>query len=266
MNFMRSIAALWAYRDFISGSIRREFSSKYVNSLLGAFWALVNPLCIIVVYALVFSQVMPVRMAGAPTPFSYGIYLCSGIFAWTLFSQIADRSVGMFTQQANLLKKVNFPRSSLPILAIAPAALDFAIVFGLFILALTAIGRFPGPPILAIIPLLAILMLFATGLGLILGTLNVFFRDTEQAFRIGVQFWFWLTPVVYPLTVLPDEVAAVVRWNPLTPVMAGFQDILSGGRWPDWAGLAYPAILALALCAAGIRLFRRHARDIADEL
>jgi len=205
-------------------------------------------------------------MAGASTPFAYGIYLCSGIFAWTLFSQITDRSVGMFTQHASLLKKANFPRICLPVLAVAQAVVDFAIVFALFLLSLAAMGRFPGMPILAVLPLLGILVLFAASLGLILGILNVFFRDAEQIFRIVVQFWFWLTPVVYPMTVLPDEVAAVVSWNPLTPLMKGFQDVLSGGLWPDGASLVYPATFALALCGAGISLFRRHAGDIADEL
>jgi len=257
---------MWAYRDFIVGSIRREFFAKYVNSLLGAFWAIINPLAIVFIYILIFSQVMPVRMAGASTPFSYGIYLCSGIFAWSLFSQITDRSVSMFTQQAGLLKKVNFPRICLPVLAVAQPVVDFGIVFALFVLSLAAMGRFPGMPILAVLPLLGILVLLAAGLGLILGILNVFFRDAEQIFRIVVQFWFWLTPVVYPMTVLPDEVAAVVSWNPLTPLMTGLQDVLSGGRWPDGASLVYPAIFALVLCVAGVSLFRRHAGDIADEL
>jgi lipopolysaccharide transport system permease protein len=263
---MKILVSLWSYRDFILTSILREFSSKYVNSLLGALWAIINPLAIIFVYTLVFSQVMTVGMVGASTPFSYGIYLCSGIFAWALFSQIAERSVGMFSQHAGLLKKVNFPRICLPVLAVAQAAVDFAIVFSLFVLGLAVTGRFPGLPILAVIPVLGVLVLFATGLGLILGILNVFFRDIEQVFRIVAQFWFWLTPVVYPMTVLPDEVAAIVRWNPLTPLMTALQGILSGGRWPDGASLVYPAIFALALCAAGIRLFRRHAGDIADEL
>jgi lipopolysaccharide transport system permease protein len=116
------------------------------------------------------------------------------------------------------------------------------------------------------VPLLAILIFFAIGLGVTLGVLNVFFRDVGQFFAIFLQFWFWLTPIVYPVTVLPALIGKIVMLNPLAPLMAGFQDILVLGQWPQWITLIYPTILALLLCVQGMRLFRRHASDLVDEL
>jgi lipopolysaccharide transport system permease protein len=99
-----------------------------------------------------------------------------------------------------------------------------------------------------------------------LGVLNVFFRDVGQFFNIFLQFWFWLTPIVYAANILPASVQKVMAFNPMAPLMAGFQSTLVMGQWPQWASLAYPAVLAVLLCTLGMRLFRRHAGDMVDEL
>jgi lipopolysaccharide transport system permease protein len=114
--------------------------------------------------------------------------------------------------------------------------------------------------------LLAILLAFAIGLGMMLGVLNVFFRDVGQFFGIFVQFWFWLTPIVYPVNILPTSAQNLMAYNPMAPLLAGFQAVLVMGQWPQWASLLYPAVLAALLCLLGMRLFRRHAGDMVDEL
>ncbi len=127
-------------------------------------------------------------------------------------------------------------------------------------------GNFPGWPYLALLPLLAVLVAFAIGLGITLGVLNVFFRDVGQFFGIFLQFWFWLTPIVYPPNVLPPMVEDFMVLNPMAPLMAGFQTVLVQGHWPQWGTVIYPAILALLLCLQGMYLFRRHSADLVDEL
>lgn len=261
------LRALWAYRGFILGSVAREFQSRYRNSVLGAAWTVLNPLSMIVVYTVIFSQVMRARLAGAEgVPYAYSIYLCAGVLTWGLFSEITSRGQTVFIDNANLLKKLNFPRISLPVNVVLGALLNFAIVFALFTGFLVVTGSFPGWVFLGLVPVLAILVLFALGLGISLGVLNVFFRDVGQFFTIFLQFWFWLTPIVYPASILPERLRPLLAANPMASLVAACQDILVHGRWPDWTSLALPLVLALALCAWGWRLFRRHSGELVDEL
>lgn len=255
-----------AYRGFILGSVKREFQLKYRNSLLGAAWTVFNPLAQILVYTLIFSQVMQARMPGVDSAYGYGIYLCAGIFAWGLFAEIIGRCQTMFLDNGNLIKKLNFPRICLPAIVVLSALLNFAIVFALFAGFLVLDGSFPGWTFLAVVPVLLVQVSFALGLGLVVGILNVFFRDIGQFFAIALQFWFWLTPIVYPLDILGERVRALIAWNPLAPVIAAWQRILVAGQWPHWETLVWPAALGLALCLLGWRLFRRRAGEMVDEL
>lgn len=264
---MRAIfEALWAYRGFIVGSIRREFQARYRNSLLGATWAVLNPLAMILVYTLIFSQIMRARLPGLDPTFGYSIYLCAGLLTWGLFAEITSRAQNMFIEHANLLKKLSFPRLCLPVVVVGTAGLNFGIVFGLFTGFLLLSGNFPGWPFLALAPVLLILVLFAIGLGITLGVLNVFFRDVGQAFGIFLQFWFWLTPIVYPASVLPPELRPWLVLNPMASLMTAFQDILAGRQWPQWEALWPTALLAVVLCGFGLRLFRRRSGELVDEL
>ena len=263
---MQMIKALWAYRGFILGSVRREFQSRYSNSLLGAAWTIINPLAMIVVYTVVFSQVMKARLPGVDGRFAYSIYLCAGVLTWTFFSETVSRAQNVFLENANLIKKVSFPRMCLPVIVVANASLSFLIIFGLFTLFLILSGSFPGLVYFAVIPVLLVQVLFSVGLGITLGVLNVFFRDVGQLFAVVLQFWFWLTPVVYPVTILPAFAQKALRYNPMTNIIASYQGVLVNGQWPDWASLWPVTLLALALCAWGMRLFRAHAGEMVDEL
>ena len=128
------ILAIWSYRGFIAGNVKREFQSKYSNSLLGAAWTVINPLAMIVVYTVIFSQIMRARLAGVDGAFAYSIYLCSGVLTWGLFAEIVSRAQNVFLENANILKKLSFPRLCLPVIVVANALLNFSIIFGLFTL------------------------------------------------------------------------------------------------------------------------------------
>lgn len=264
---MRAIfRALWAYRGFIVGSVKREFQSKYRNSLLGAAWTILNPLAMIVVYTVIFAEVMKAKLPGVDSTFAYSIYLCAGVLTWGLFAEIVGRAQNTFLDNANLLKKLSFPRLCLPVIVVANAGLNFSIIFGLFSAFLLISGNFPGLPFVAIFPLVAILALFAIGLGITLGVLNVFFRDVGQFFGIFLSFWFWLTPIVYPASILSEGLRSILAWNPMVPLVAAFQDILVAGKWPQWETLWLVIVLGILLGITGLGLFRRHAGEMADEL
>ena len=263
MNMLR---AIWAYRGFILGSVQREFQIKYRNSLLGAAWNIINPLAMIVVYTVIFAQVMRAKLPGVDSTFAYSIYLCAGVLTWGLFAEMVGRSQTMFLDNANLLKKISFPRITLPIIVVANAGLNFSIVFGLFLAFLVVSGNFPGWLVLAVLPVLALQMAFAMGLGMVLGVLNVFFRDVGQFFGIFLQFWFWLTPIVYPREVLPDWVSQWLVLNPMAALIESYQSVLVHARWPNWVDLLPTFLLALLLCFLGLIWYRRHAPDMVDEL
>lgn len=263
MQFIKSIST---YRHFILGSIYRNFQLKHKGALLGWAWRLISPFLMILIYMTVFSQIMPVKFGDADKPFSYGIFLCVSVITWGFFIQTVEQLLVIFIQNAELIKKSSVPRSCLAVIAIATAAVDFAIMFAIFFIVATALGHVGLSFLVTAAPVLALLATLATGLGLLLGVANVFFRDVEQVFRIAAQFWFWLTPVVYPVSILPDAAQAVIGWNPLTPLMLSLQAGAVSGDGPDWLALAYPAAVALLVLALGVRLFRRCADDLADEL
>lgn len=262
------LRGLWAYRGFVLGSVKREFQAKYSNAMLGALWSLLSPLAMIVVYTVIFSEVMHNKLPGADADarFAYSIYLCAGILTWGLFAEIVARAQTMFIEQANLIKKVSFPRICLPFIVVLNALVNFGIIFGLFVAFLLATGSFPGPVFFAIAPVLLVQLLLALGIGMIAGVLNVFFRDVGQFVTIAMQFWFWFTPVVYPAAILPPGVRDLLGWNPMARVIQAYQDVLVKGAAPDWGGLLPVLLLALLLCALGLRLFRRRAGEMVDEL
>jgi lipopolysaccharide transport system permease protein len=260
------VRPLWAYRGFILGSVKREFQSKYRNSVLGAAWTIINPLAMIIVYTVIFSQIMRAKLPGVDSAFAYSIFLCAGVLTWGLFAEIAGRGQNVFLENANLLKKLSFPRLCLPVTVVANAGLNFCIIFGLFTAFLLISGNFPGLPFLALFPLLALLVLFSIGLGITLGVLNVFFRDVGQFFGIFLTFWFWLTPIVYPISILPERLQPYMNLNPMTRLINAFQVVLVNGQWPNWYSLWPVVVLALLLCIFGFGLYRRHAGEMVDEL
>jgi lipopolysaccharide transport system permease protein len=256
----------WAYRGFILASMRREFESKYRNSLLGAAWTVIQPLSMVAIYAVVFSQVMQARLPGSNSPFAYAIYLCSGILTWGYFAEIVTRGQTIFVDNANLIKKLNFPKICLPIIAVLNSSLNFAIIFAIFTAFLLITGNFPGLPFLAIFPVLAIQAAFAIGLGVTLGVLNVFFRDVGHFFAIFLQFWFWFTPIVYPLHILPEWMQSLIWLNPMTGLVGAYHDILVAGTWPRWADLLPVTVLGALLCIFAMRLFAKRSGEMVDEL
>ena len=248
------------------GSVRREFQLKYRGSMLGIAWTVLQPLAMIIVYTVIFSEVMKAKLPGVEGSFAYSIHLCAGLLTWGLFAEIVQRGQSVFLDNANLLKKINFPRLTLPLIVVSSALLNFAIIFGLFLLFLLISGNLPGISIVAIIPLLVVQVLFAVGLGVALGVLNVFFRDVGQLSGVLMQFWFWATPVVYPVSILPDWAQTWMQFNPMYHLIKGYQDIFVVHQWPEWKSLAVVTGLSVLLAVFALHLFRKRAGEIVDEL
>ncbi len=265
-SIVQTLTSTWRYRGFVLGSVKREFQAKYHQSLLGVLWTLIQPLAMILVYTLIFSQVMKTKLPGVETGLGYSIYLCAGLLTWGLFAEMVSKSQTLFIDNANVLKKVNFPSATLPLILMLNALVNFGIVFSLFLLFLLISGQWPGWVIWGMLPVLAVQLMLSLGLGLVLGVLNVFFRDVGQFFTVFLQFWFWLTPIVYPASVLPSDVQAYLHANPLYGLTASYQQILVHQQWPDFSNLAWPLVFSVIVCFMGAHLFSRHAGEMVDEL
>ena len=260
------LLAIWAYRGFVFGSVKREFKARYANSLLGGTWAVLNPLAMILVYTLIFSHVMRTKLVGVDNAFAYSIYLCAGVLPWAFFSEVIGRGQNIFLEHANMIKKLSFPRIVLPLIVVMNAGLNFAIIFSLFTGFLVISGNFPGWIYLAVVPVLILQILFSVGLATIFAVLNVFFRDVGQFAGIMLQFWFWLTPIVYPASIIPERFRPLVALNPMTDIIVAYQGIMLAKVQPDWMALAPTAVVGIALCAVGWRLFRKRSAEMVDEL
>jgi lipopolysaccharide transport system permease protein len=257
---------LWDYRGFVLGSVKREFQAKYSQSILGSIWSIINPLMMVLIYTVIFTKIMSARLEGVDNEFGYSIFLCSGIFTWGLFLEIASRSQSIFFDNANLIKKLNFPIICLPLIILLSALLNFAIVMALFTVALLATDSFPGWNIFIIFPILLVQIVFSLGLGMFIGILNVFFRDIGQFFSLLLQLWFWLTPIIYPIEILPERAVELIMLNPMTPLIGAYQTLFVTGKIVSLEQLYYPFFMGLFFILLSMRLYKRHGNDIVDEL
>ena len=263
---LKKLKTIISYRGFIYGTVKREFQLRYQGALLGVLWTVLQPLMMIFVYTAIFSQLMRARLPGIDSAFAYSIYICAGILTWSLFTEIITRSSTVFIENANLIKKSNFPKICLPTITVISALINFGIVFILFNIYLVITNNFPGIVIIGVIPVLLMEIVFAMGLGLLLGTLNVFFRDMGQMTTIMLQLWFWSTPIVYPLSVLPEWAKNIVAYNPMTAMVSSYQAIFVNKQWPVWQSLAPTLIFTLLILAMGLMLFYKRSPEMVDEL
>jgi lipopolysaccharide transport system permease protein len=263
---MEMLQDIWNYRGFILGSVKRDFQVRYQNSFLGIAWSVINPIALILIYTVIFSEVMKTRLPGIDSTYGYSIFLCSGLLTWNLFVEIINSCQTIFLDNANLIKKVNFPKICLPIIIILNSLLNFSIVFGVFTIFLIISGNFPGLPFFALFPLLLIQLFFSVGLGLILGILNVFFRDISQISGIVLQFWFWLTPIVYSRSILGDTALSFVDINPLSNLISAYQTVFTLGLWPVWSTLIQLCFLSITLCILAASFYVSRAGEILDEI
>jgi lipopolysaccharide transport system permease protein len=255
------------YRYFILGSVKREIQFQYHGSLLGFFWILLNPLSLTLVYTLIFSHLMGTKLINHPEKFAYSIYLCSGLIPWNYFTAVLTRNINVFVDNANLLKKSTFPGLTLPIIILLTESLNFLMAMSVFSLFLIVINHFPGYALLGLVPLLVVQQMLALGIGLFLGCFHVFFRDIGKSIGIILQFWFWLTPIVYLSTILPQKIRDVLHvLNPMVTFVSDYQEIILEGRLPDLTGISSEIMLAVLVMLTALITYHKLSSDIIDEL
>jgi ABC-2 type transport system permease protein len=272
--------------ELLNELVRKDLKVKYQNSALGFVWSMANPLLYLAVFTLVFTFFLP---NGVPR---FAVLFMSGFLVWSFFNQATLGATGAVVGNANLVRKVRFPRVVLPLASVGFSGVHFALQLLVFFLFL--VPFYPdafGPQLWLLLPALAVTLVFTVAMSLLASALNVRYRDVQHLLEIILLAWFWLTPIVYPVTVVRDRLAdSGLLWlfkfymaNPMTaavvatqraiynhPVVTadgGVRQVLPAGGYGfylQWLGVA--AAISVALLAVGLWTFRRLQADFAEEL
>ena len=260
------LAALWRYRYFVITSVVNDFRVRFSRSLLGGLWTILNPLAMVIIYAVVLSQVLKARIDGISGDYAFAIYLTAGLLCWNLFSQIVSGALGLFIANANLIKKAAFPKVVLPTVLLGNNLVDSLALFVAMVLVYVVLGHTLALPMLFAPLLLVLVAGFAVGIGLFVGVLNVFIRDLSQLVPIVLQLGFWFTPIVYPANILPEHIQSLLAFNPLYHFVGLFHDVLVFSRLPDMQSLLIACVLCMTSLTLGLVIFRRASADLSDVL
>ena len=258
--------SLWQYRHFVISSIRNELKSRFARSKLGGLWVIISPLSQVLIYALILSNVLAAKIPGIENKYSYAIYLMAGLLAWSLFSEIINRCLNLFIENGNLMKKMNFPRITLPSIVIGSCLLNYILLFTSMLVIFALLGHQFSLTMLWLIPLTLALVVLALGLGLTIGILNVFLRDIGQVIPIILQVWFWLTPIVYPESIIPENYQHLMNLNPMYPIVSAYHKILVYNEVPQLFDVAIISVIALAILLLSLFIFRRASSEMVDVL
>lgn len=246
--------------------VKRDFQGRYAGSLLGFVWSLVQPLWMLLLFTFVFSTVMKVSPVGEARTGHFAVFLFGGLLPWMALHEGVLRSSTAITENASLVKKLRFPSEILVVAVVLAALLHEAIAASIFLGVLILLGEFSwgGLPLLLLaLPLQVGLTL---GLGLVVAAVHVFFRDTAQILGMVFNAWFYLTPVVYPLSLVPGRFRPWLELNPLTPLVGLYRQAFLGGSPSPVPGTLGLAVASAVLLSLGLWLFRRLKRAFADEI
>lgn len=261
------LLSAWRYRYFILSSIKVDFRSRFVRSRLGGLWMIINPLVQAAMFALILSQVLSGRLPDmADNKLAYPVYLLSGTLAWNIFTEVITRCLNVFIENGNLLKKLVFPRICLPMIVTGSAIVNNLLLLGAILLILAVLGFVPGLNVVWLPLLMLITLVLSLGLGLILGTLNVFIRDIGQIVPIVLQLGWWFTPIVYPASIIPKAVLPWMKLNPMYWLVQGFQNAILFNKTPSLLALGCIFLLSVLLLRMALTLFRRASSEMVDVL
>ncbi len=260
------IRVFWTYRLFIWRSAMSDLRYRYAGSAIGVFWNVLIPLAQILIYTLVFSQIMAVRLPGPGSTTAFAIYLCSGLLPWLGFSECVSRGTQAFLENATYLKKLPIPEQIFVAQNAVGATLNLCISMSLlFVLTIVLKGEITWAW-LVVPTVLLLFQSFGFGLGLMLGSLNVFFRDIGQGLAIVLQMWMFLTPIVYVKEILPVLFQKLLIFNPAFPFIDSLQRIIVRGLWPDHWHWGLMTLWALIAPLAGYMILRKLKPEIRDVL
>jgi len=258
--FDLDLRAVWQYRELLSFLVWRDVKVRYKQTLIGASWAILQPLMTMVIFTVIFGHFARLPSDGLP----YSVFVYTALLPWMYFAQAIERSGKSLVADTNLIKKVYFPRLLVPISAIMTPLADFAIAFILLLGLMAWFGIMPTWGILILPLFMLFALLTALAVSLFLASLNVRYRDVGHAIPFLIQFWMYASPVAYSVNLIPERWRPLYSLNPMLGVIEGFRWALLGKASPDFEVMVISAAVVLVLLLGGLVYFKHMERTFAD--
>lgn len=246
--------------------VKRDFVERFAGSIFGSVWSFILPLVNIMIYTIIFSNIMNARLAQNASSFSYSVYLISALLPWTAFSTTIMRSTTIFIDKKNIISKINVTLPSMPLYINLSETVTLFISVTFYLGFLMIIGHGLSVYILMIPFIFMLQQLLAYAIGLILAVLTVFIRDLKEVVGIVLQVWFWFTPIVYVKEILPQWVQKVIVYNPVFILSDSFQNIFLRAKLPDMQLLNNLTVVTFILLFLSYLIYIKLESDVKDFL
>ncbi|MGA2260982.1 MAG: ABC transporter permease [Acidobacteriota bacterium] len=250
---------LWHYRELLYFFVWRDVKVRYKQTVLGAAWAIIQPVVSMVIFSVIFGKLARLPSDDVPYP----IFVYAGLLPWTFFANAVASSGVSLISEAGLLTKIYFPRLYIPMAGIGAGLVDFAFSLAVYAGIMVYYRQFPGPPGFLLPVLILLTMVTAAGMGFILSSITIAYRDFKHVIPFMIQVWMYGSPVVYPATLIPEKYRLLVAINPMAGIIGGFRSVLLN-RPMDWKSLGISTTVAAGLFVFGLYNFRRTERRFAD--
>jgi lipopolysaccharide transport system permease protein len=251
---------VYRYREFLKNSVSKDLRTRYKGSIFGFLWTFLNPMLMLIVYSVLFSIIikMPVD--------NYPIFLFSALLAWNFFLGSIQNSSSVIVGSTNLIKKIYFPLEILPLSVVLGGLMNF--LYGLLILipALSLFGYYPNINYIWVPFLMLIQLILLIGFSFLVSSLTVFFRDLEHMLVIILQALFYITPVLFPISMVPEKYHWLFVWNPVGVLMLSYRDIFYYNKTPDIVSLCYIAIGSVIFLVCSQLIFRKLKYKFIEEI
>lgn len=251
---------IWKYRELLYFLIWRDVKVRYKQTVIGAAWAVLQPLMTMVVFTVVFKKIANIPTDGLPYP----IFAYTALLPWNLFSAALSRSSNSIVAQSNLISKVYFPRLIVPVSATVSGIVDFGVAFIILVGMMMWYGIVPGWGILTLPLFILFTLATALAVGLWLSALNVRYRDVGHATPFLIQLWMFASPIAYPVSLVPEQWRLLYSLNPIAGIVGGFRWALLAEKNADFVTMTISVVAVIALLGGGLVYFKRMERTFAD--
>jgi lipopolysaccharide transport system permease protein len=252
---------LWRYRGLFFFLVWRDVKVRYAQTVLGAAWAILQPVLSMVIFTVIFGRFARIPSDGVP----YSVFALAALVPWTYFSTALSGASESLVASTNLLTKVYFPRLVIPFAPVLAGLIDLVIAFTVLLAMMLAFGFVPAASALTLMPILVITMVMtAAGAGCWLSALNLQYRDIRYAVPFLMQVWMFASPIVYPMSIVPERYRLLYALNPMAGVIEGFRSSLLGTTAVPWATIGISLLAGVVFFASGTYYFQRMEDAFAD--